>query len=98
LASQICQEDYCRKPLVLHSWKNSIGLWDYGDTRKAETLATLYLEDISDFIVECVDDNFGFSRAERLGRSANSFDELYKALQQETTYIDDVLLSILKNE
>jgi hypothetical protein len=34
-------------------------------------------EDISDFIVECVDANFGFSRyAERLGRSANSFDEL----------------------
>jgi hypothetical protein len=33
----------------------------------------LYLEDISDFIVECVDANFGFSRyAERLGRSANS--------------------------
>jgi hypothetical protein len=49
-------------------------------------LATLYLEDISDFIVECVDANFGFSRyAERLGRSA--FDELW-ALQQEPTYID----------
>jgi hypothetical protein len=60
-------------------------------------LATLYLEDISDFIVECVDPNFGFSRyAERLGRSANSFDELYQALQQEPTYIDTVLLSILK--
>jgi hypothetical protein len=25
---------------------------------QGETLATLYLEDISDFIVECVDDNF----------------------------------------
>ena len=53
---------------------------------KAKHLATLYLEDISDFIVECVDANFGFSRyAERLGRSANSFDELYEALQQEST-------------
>jgi hypothetical protein len=49
-----------------------------GTQDKAKHLATLYLEDISDFIVECVDANFGFSRyAERLGRSANSFDELY---------------------
>jgi hypothetical protein len=38
-----------------------------GTQDKAKHLATLYLEDISDFIVECVDDNFGFSRyAERL--------------------------------
>jgi hypothetical protein len=70
-----------------------------GTQDKAKHLATLYLEDISDFIVECVDANFGFSRyAERLGRSANSFDELYGALQQEPTYIDDLLLSILKRE
>lgn len=57
---------------------------------KAKYLATLYLEDISDFIVECVDSNFGFSRyAERLGRSANSFDLLYQALQQPPTFVDD---------
>jgi len=68
-----------------------------GTQDKAKHLATLYLEDISDFIVECVDENFGFSRyAERLGRSANSFDELYGALQQELTYIDQISLSILK--
>jgi hypothetical protein len=49
-------------------------------TQDKANLADLYLEDISDFIVECVDANFGFSRyAERLGRSANSFDELYEA-------------------
>jgi hypothetical protein len=37
-----------------------------GTQDKAKHL-TLYLEDISDFIVECVDANFGFSRyAERL--------------------------------
>jgi hypothetical protein len=64
---------------------------------KAKHLATLYLEDLSDFIVECVDENFGFSRyAERLGRSANSFDELYSNLQNEPTYIDKITLRILK--
>jgi radical SAM superfamily enzyme YgiQ (UPF0313 family) len=70
-----------------------------GTQDKAKHLATLYLEDISDFIVECVDENFGFSRyAERLGRSANSFDELYEALQKEPTYIDEILISILEKK
>ncbi len=63
---------------------------------KAKHLATLYLEDISDYIVENIDANFGFSRyAERLGRSANTFDDLYNALQQKETYIDTITLSIL---
>lgn len=70
----------------------SMGMQD-----KAKHLATLYLEDLSDFIVECVDENFGFSRyAERLGRSANSFDELYNELQNTTTFIDKITLNILK--
>lgn len=69
----------------------SMGLQD-----KAKHLATMYLEDLSDLITECVDAHFGFSRyAERLGRSANSFDELYNALQQEYTYIDRILINIL---
>lgn len=73
--------------------------WAFGNMGmqdKAKHLCTLYLEDISDFIVECVDVNFGFSRyAERLGRSANSFDELYQSLQQELTYIDRITIDIL---
>lgn len=61
-----------------------------GHQDRAKHLATLYLEDLSDFIVECVDENFGFSRyAERLGRSANSFDKLYGHLQSGNTYIDN---------
>ncbi len=76
--------------------------WAFGNMGmqdKAKHLATLYLEDLSDFIVECIDENFGFSRyAERLGRSANSFDELYAELQNETTYIDKITLSILEEK
>lgn len=64
---------------------------------KAKHLATLYLEDLSDFIVACIDANFGFSRyAERLGRSANSFEELYSHLQKNPTYIDVITLRILQ--
>jgi len=63
---------------------------------KAKHLATLYLEDLSDFIKECVDENFGFSRyAERLGKSANSFEELYNNLLNEVTYIDEITLQLL---
>ncbi|MBL0056342.1 MAG: radical SAM protein [Chitinophagaceae bacterium] len=68
-----------------------------GTQDKAKHLATLYLEDLSDLIKECVDEHFGFSRyAERLGRSANSFDELYAALQKEFTYTDHILINILQ--
>ena len=67
-----------------------------GHQDKAKHLATLYLEDLSDFIIECIDPDFGFSRyAERLGRSANSFDELYDKLQGPPTYIDELTLELL---
>jgi hypothetical protein len=74
--------------------------WAFGNMGtqdKAKYFATMYLEDLSDLIKEAVDPHFGFSRyAERLGRSANSFDELYQSLQQPYTYIDNLLLAILE--
>ncbi len=99
LALQICQEDYLPEASRFAQLEElDWAFGTMGTQDKAKHLATLYLEDISDFIVECVDANFGFSRyAERLGRSANSFDELYAALQEEPTYIDEVLFSLLKD-
>ncbi|WP_131537854.1 B12-binding domain-containing radical SAM protein [Pedobacter nototheniae] len=98
LALQICGDDFLPEASRFSQLEELD--WAFGamgTQDKAKHLATLYLEDISDFIVECVDENFGFSRyAERLGRSANSFDELYNALQQELTYIDEILVEILK--
>jgi hypothetical protein len=98
LALQVCQEDFL--PEASRVAQLEVLDWAFGamgTQDKAKHLATLYLEDISDFIVECIDPNFGFSRyAERLGRSANSFDELYEALSQEPTYVDKILINILK--
>jgi hypothetical protein len=98
LAHLICKRDFLPEAgrfAVLDdlSWAfGSMGVQD-----KAKHLATMYLEDLSDFIKECVDDHFGFSRyAERLGRSANSFDELHNNLQQPYTYIDNLLIEILQ--
>ncbi len=72
----------------------SMGIQD-----KAKYLATMYLEDLSDLIKETVDEHFGFSRyAESLGRSANSFDEIYTALQKPYTYLDHILMDILQKK
>ncbi|HZI55059.1 MAG TPA: radical SAM protein, partial [Chitinophagaceae bacterium] len=67
-----------------------------GSQDKAKYLATMYLEDLADLIKECIDPHFGFSRyAEKLGRSANSFDELYESLGQPYTFMDAILVNIL---
>lgn len=67
-----------------------------GQRDKARHLATLYLEDLSDLIVETVDPDFGFSRyAEHLGRSASSFDELYGELHKPLTFVDRYLVACL---
>jgi radical SAM superfamily enzyme YgiQ (UPF0313 family) len=63
---------------------------------QAKHLCTLYLEDLSDFIVENIDAHFGFSRyAERLGRCANQFDELQAELQKPLTFIDEITINVL---
>ncbi|QYJ67374.1 B12-binding domain-containing radical SAM protein [Flavobacterium litorale] len=97
LSHLICQEDFL--PEASRFAQLDELDWAFGTMGtqdRAKHLATLYLEDISDLIVECVDPHFGFSRyAERLGRSANSFDELYESLQQPYTYIDELLLELL---
>jgi hypothetical protein len=70
-----------------------------GNRDKAKHLATLYLEDLSDLIVEAVDPHFGFSRyAERLGRSAATFDELNDELQKPDSFIDHILLKLLQEK
>lgn len=98
-ARQICTDNFLPQANRLLNIQDtdwafgSMGIQDH-----AKHIATLYLEDLSDFVVECVDDQFGFSRyAERLGRSANSFDDLYSVLEKSPTYIDRITLSILND-
>lgn len=98
LALSICQDDFLPEAsrfVQLDDLDWAFGAM--GTQDKAKHLATLYLEDLSDFIVECIDPHFGFSRyAERLGRSANTFDDLYDALRQPYTFIDEILIGILQ--
>ena len=98
LAHLVCKRDFLPEAdrfAQLDDLKWAFG--NMGTQDKAKHLATMYLEDLGDLIKECVDEHFGFSRyAERLGRSANSFDELYKAMQQEYSYMDMILIDILQ--
>ena len=97
LSHLICQEDFLPQASRFKQMEDlEWAFGTMGTQDKAKHLATLFLEDISDLIVEGVDPNFGFSRyAERLGRSASSFDELYEALQKDLTFTDKILIRLL---
>ncbi len=63
---------------------------------KARYLATLYLEDLSDFIIETIEPDFGFSRyAEHLGLSANTFDLLQARLNQPLAFTEEIMIELL---
>jgi radical SAM superfamily enzyme YgiQ (UPF0313 family) len=97
LAHLICKRDFL--PEASRFAQIDDLTWAFGAMGiqdRAKHLATMYLEDLSDLVVECVDPHFGFSRyAEKLGRSANSFDELYDLLKGEATFIDKILTEAL---
>ncbi len=97
-ARQICMDNFLPKASRFNQLEDLD--WAFGNMGmqdKAKHLATLFLEDLSDFIIECIDANFGFSRyAERLGQSANSFDELHQVLNEGLTYIDHITLELLE--
>lgn len=97
LAHLICERNYLPEASRFEQLEDLE--WAFGTMGirdKARHFATLYLEDISDLIIEAIDPHFGFSRyAERLGRSASTFDQLHQALLNENTYIDLVTIELL---
>lgn len=100
LTEKICTRKYLPEASRFNQIKDTS--WAFEEMESvdfAKYIATLYLEDLSDFIVSCVDADFGFSRyAERLGRSANSFDELNEKLEGPKSYFDEICLSIIEKK
>lgn len=97
LAPLICKRGYL--PEAARFSQTEDLKWAFGSMGTqdmAKFFATMYLEDLSDLIKECADPHFGFSRyAEQLGRSANSFDELYIELGKDLTYVDRLTVRLL---
>ena len=97
LSHAICSDNYLPTASRFNQLEDlewafgSMGLQD-----KAKHLATLYIEDISDYIVDNIDSNFGFSRyAERISSSAHTFDDLYNQLKAPNSYITNLTLPTL---
>ena len=98
LARKICGGEYL--PQASRFQQTEEMEWAFGTmgyTDQAKHMCTLYLEDLSDFIIEQLDPHFGFSRyAEQLGRSAYSFDNLSDQLNESPGFIEKIALEILE--
>ena len=75
--------------------------WSFGVsgvTDKAMLLATLFIEDIADYIREHVDRHFDLVRyAEYLSNDAPTFDPLYNELQNAPSAVDAIMLHLLES-
>jgi len=73
--------------------------WAFGNLGvldKAKHMATLFVEELGDFIRANVDEFFSFTRyAEQIATSASSFDQIDEYLSFEPTIIEDILLLLL---
>ena len=76
--------------------------WEEGDAGiidKAKHYATLFIEEIGDFIQANVDEFFAFTKyAEQIARSASSFDQIDEFLHYEPTLIEEEMLRILEEK
>ena len=70
---------------------------DLGIMDKAKHYATLYIEELGDFIAANIDEDFGFTKyAEKIGRTAVSFDPINQKLKDQHSIIISELLSLLE--
>ena len=76
--------------------------WAFGNLGvldKAKHFATLFIEELGDFIQTNVDEFFSFTRyAEKIASSASSFNEIDKFLSYSPTIIEEKLLEILNTK
>lgn len=72
--------------------------WHFGNNSiqdQARYLTSLYLEDLVDLIAATVGPHLGISKyAERIARTASSFDGLHTALNRPNNYVDEILIRV----
>ncbi|ANQ50350.1 radical SAM protein [Flammeovirga sp. MY04] len=100
LAHSICQDDFLPRASRFNNVDNVE--WTFGSmgiNDKARYLSTLYLEDLGDFIIETITEDFGFSRyAERVAMSATSFTPIEEAIEGEPHLLDQWLIEIFEEK
>lgn len=81
-----------------HIQHHSLPDFENFPSQKAEFLASIFVEEIGDFLAENVDSRFGFSRyAEQIVLQNVSFKKIQKAILRDTV-ITDIMLKILDKE
>lgn len=98
LAYRICNRSFL--PEAVHFNDLPDLEWSFGAlgiADKAKFFATLYIEDLGDFITELIDSDFGFIKyAEKIAMSARSFDAIEQKLHSANTFIDNLYLEIFE--
>ena len=73
--------------------------WAFGNLGildKAKHYATLFIEELGDFIQATVDEFFAFTKyAEQIASSASSYDKIHEFLSYETTLVEGRLLQLM---
>lgn len=76
--------------------------WAFGSTGftdRAKHIATLYIEDVADFIADIITPSFEMVRyGEQIAVSAPTFDYIEKELQKPTNIIDTLMLDMLNSK
>jgi radical SAM superfamily enzyme YgiQ (UPF0313 family) len=72
---------------------------DMGMLDKAKHYATLYIEELGDFIQANIDEDFAFTKyAEKIARTASSFSPIEAKLQEPLSLVEEEYISLLKDE
>mgnify|MGYP006123224407 CR=1 FL=1 len=72
---------------------------DMGIIDKAKYYATLYIEELGDFIQANIDEDFAFTKyAEKIARTASSFSPIEAKLQEPLSIVEVEYIALLKKE
>ncbi len=100
-AYQILNYDFLPKAHRFEQLEEDLD-WAFGNLGildKAKHFATLFIEELGDFIKANVDEFFAFTNyAEQIGTSASSYDKIAEFLSYEPTIIEDKLLKLLEEK
>lgn len=81
-----------------HLQKHSLSTFKDNNSLKAQFLASIFVEEIADFLTENIDSRFGFSRyAEKIILQNVSFQKIFKTTLKDT-FITHLMLKILDQE
>ena len=72
---------------------------DMGMLDKAKHYATLYIEELGDFIQANIDEDFAFTKyAEKIARTASSFSPIEAKLQEPLSLVEEEYIHLLKTK